>query len=98
MAIPPLQTTAKDALNACALSPTGYLGAHRRLPDRPLTGGWHDGRAEAGVPGEQIIRAIGPSASQRMVAALDRVIAAPPDSAPRSRSATSCRGRRHRHP
>ncbi len=82
MAIPsPLQTTAKDGLyrlRALADEDTrakidGYLTDW-------LTGGWYDGRAESGVvPGEQIIRAIGPSSSPRMIAAIDRVIASPPD-------------------
>ena len=82
MAIPsPLQTTAKDALfrlrKVADDDTRGRIDGY--LTDW-LTGGWYDGRAESGVvPGEQIIRAIGPSTSQRMIAALDRVIAAPPD-------------------
>lgn len=76
-----IQSTAKDALF--------FLRPHADDATRGqidtylvdwLTGGYYKGRAESGrVRGEQILRAVGPSAGDKMIAAINAVIAAPPD-------------------
>jgi hypothetical protein len=82
MGVPsPMQSTAKDALfrlrGLADAETKAQIDAY--LTDW-LTGGWYEGRAESGVvPGAVIIRAIGPSTGPKMVAALDSVVARPPD-------------------
>jgi hypothetical protein len=82
MGVPsPMQSTAKDALfrvrDMADADTRTQIDAY--LADW-LTGGWYEGRAESGlVPGAVIIRAVGPPAGPKMIAALDSVIARPPD-------------------
>jgi hypothetical protein len=76
-----IQSTAKDALYF--LRPVADDATRTQIDTYLvdwLTGGLYKGRAESGrVRGEQILRAVGPSAGDKMIAAINAVIAAPPD-------------------
>jgi hypothetical protein len=76
-----IQSTAKDAL--FFLRPQADDATRAQIDTYLidwLTGGYYKGRAESGrARGEQILRAIGPTAGDEMIAAINAVVAAPPD-------------------